>query len=186
MWLLWLNGRISTFYSALLWHHQYFFKVNLTFEMLTVHGQQHSFSTHEQMFLWKCQSFCDRKCLDLRGTRTPNLFLTYCDIHDDVIKWKHFPRCWPFVQGIHWSLVNSPHKGQWHGALMFSLICVCINGWVNNFEAGDLRRHCAHYDVIVMSSIHEPATSNCDVTMTNCPHLISMDAFLWQRHWLVI
>ena len=43
--------------------------------------------------------------------------------HDDVIKWKHFPRNWPFVRGIHRSPVNSPHKGQWRGALMFSLIC---------------------------------------------------------------
>ena len=31
--------------------------------------------------------------------------------HDDVIKWKHFPRYWPFVGGIHRSPVNSPHKG---------------------------------------------------------------------------
>ena len=44
------------------------FEVKLTFDMLTVLGQQHSFSTHEQMFLWKCQKFWDRKCLDLRGT----------------------------------------------------------------------------------------------------------------------
>ena len=50
------------------------------------------------------------------------------------------------------SPVNSPHKGQWRGALMFSLICVWINGWVNNSEAGDLRHHRAHYDVIVMFS----------------------------------
>ena len=71
-------------------------------------------------------------------------------IHDDVIKWKYFPRNWPFVRGIHWSPVNSPHKGQWRGALMFSLICVWINDWVNNLEAGDLRRYHAHYDVIVM------------------------------------
>ena len=70
--------------------------------------------------------------------------------HDDVIKWKHFPRYWPFVRGIHRSPVNSPHKGQWRGALMFTLICVWINGWVNNREAGDSRRHRAHYDVIVM------------------------------------
>ena len=70
--------------------------------------------------------------------------------HDDVIKWKHFPLNWPFVRGIHWSPVNSPHKGQWRGALMFSLICTRINGWVNNREAGDLRRHRAHYDVTVM------------------------------------
>ena len=46
--------------------------------------------------------------------------------------------------------VNSPHKGQWRGALMFSLICAWINDWVNNREAGDLRRHRGHYDVNVM------------------------------------
>ena len=70
--------------------------------------------------------------------------------HDDVIKWKHFPRYWPFVREIHWSPVNSQHKGQWCRTLMFSLICARINCWVNNREAGDLRRHRAHYDVIVM------------------------------------
>ena len=57
---------------------------------------------------------------------------------------------WPFVRGIHRSPLNSPHKGQWRGAFMFSLICVWINGWVNNREAGDLRRHRADYGVIVM------------------------------------
>ena len=41
-------------------------------------------------------------------------------------------------------------KGQWRGALMFSLFCARINDWVNNREAGDLWRHRAHYDVIVM------------------------------------
>ena len=46
--------------------------------------------------------------------------------------------------------VNSPHKGQWRGALMFSLICVWINGWVSNREAGDLRHHRGHYDVSVI------------------------------------
>ena len=51
-------------------------------------------------------------------------------VHDDVIKCKHFSRYWPFVRGIHRSPVNSQHKGQWRGALIFSLICVWINGWV--------------------------------------------------------
>ena len=69
---------------------------------------------------------------------------------DDVIKWKLFPRYWPFVRGIHRSLVNSPHKGQWRGTLMFSLICTWINGWVNNREAGYLIRHRVNYDVIVI------------------------------------
>ena len=75
---------------------------------------------------------------------------SYYTGHDDVIKWKHFPRHWPFVRGIHRSPVNSTHKGQWRWALMFSLICVWINDWVNNREAGDLRRYRAHYDVSVM------------------------------------
>ena len=48
------------------------------------------------------------------------------------------------------SPVNSPHKGQWRGALMISLICAWINGWVNKREAGNLRRYLAHHDVTVM------------------------------------
>ena len=83
---------------------------------------------------------------------TPPLLLNIFLDHDDVIKWKHVPRYWPFVWGIHRSPVNSPHKGQWRGTLMFSLICARINAWVNNREAGDLRRHRVHYDVIVIIS----------------------------------
>ena len=73
-----------------------------------------------------------------------------CNQHDGVIKWKHFPRYWLVVRGIHRSPVNSPHKGQWRGALMFSLISAWIDGWVNNREADDLRRHRAHCDVIIV------------------------------------
>ena len=87
---------------------------------------------------------CNKQC--------PTLYPMYIVVvhsRNDVIKWKHFPRCWPFVTGIHRSPVDSPHKGQWRGALMFSWICAWINRWVNNGEAGDLRRYRAHYDVIV-------------------------------------
>ena len=73
----------------------------------------------------------------------PFLVDCICDqhmMHDDV---------------IHRSPVNSSHKGQWRGALMFSLICAWINGWVNNREAGDLRRHRAHYDVIVLGHANQ-------------------------------
>ena len=76
-------------------------------------------------------------------------FYYYNSQHNDVIKWKHFPRYWPFVRGIHRSPVNPPHKGQWRGALVYSLICIWINGWVNRLETGDLRRYRAHYDVTV-------------------------------------
>ena len=58
-----------------------------------------------------------------------------------------------FLRGIHRSPVNSLHKGQWRGALMFSLICAWRNAWINNCEAGDLRPHRAHYDVTVMHNV---------------------------------
>ena len=54
------------------------------------------------------------------------------------------------LASLHRSPVNSPHKGQWRGALMFSLICAWMKCWVNNREAGDLRHHCTHYDNTVM------------------------------------
>ena len=89
-----------------------------------------------------------------------------CLTHDDVIKWKYFPRYWSFVRGIHQSPVNPQHKGEWRGALMFSLICVWINGWVINREAGDLRRHRAHYDVIIML-VHCEGTGGLPLQMTS-------------------
>ena len=54
------------------------------------------------------------------------------------------------VRGIHRSPVNSLHKCQWRGALMFSVIWAWISAWVNNNEIGDLRRHHTHYDVTVI------------------------------------
>ena len=80
-----------------------------------------------------CASFCCR-CIG---------------IHDDVIKWKHFPRYWPFVRGIHRPPANSLHKGQWRGTLMFYLICA-LNKRLNNQSGGwwfetptrSLWRHC--------------------------------------------
>ena len=88
--------------------------------------------------------------IDLNWWRTSGPLRLKVTYHDDVIKWKHFPRNWPFVREIHRSPVNFPHKGQWRGALMFSLNYAWINDWVNNREAGDLRRQHGHYDVIVM------------------------------------
>ena len=56
-----------------------------------------------------------------------------------------------FVWGVHRTPVNSPYKGQWRGALMFSWNCAWTNFWANNWDAGDLRHHRAYYDVIVMT-----------------------------------
>ena len=74
---------------------------------------------------------------------------TVDEIHNDVIKWKHVPRYWPCVRGIHRSPVNSPHTGQWRGALMFSLICALNKRlskqswcWWSETPSRSLWRHC--------------------------------------------
>ena len=84
--------------------------------------------------------------------------------HDDVIKWKHCPRCWSLVRGIHRSPVNSLYKGKWRWPFMFSLLCTWINGWVNNWDSSDLRRHRAHYDITAMIYTAE---SHCAMCNTN-------------------
>ena len=76
--------------------------------------------------------------------------------------------------GIHRSSVNFPHKSPWRRALMFSLPCDWINGWVNNRDDGDLRRHRAHYDVIVM--VHTVRALSCIVT-------ICYSTILILTHW---
>ena len=104
--------------------------------------------------------------------------------HDDVTKWKHFPRNWPFVWGIHRSPVNSSHKGQWRGALMFSLICAWINDWVNSREAGDLIHYRAHYDVIVMfdRSMSLPQLSCGDICQIWTWFSACCDDVLWDAN----
>ena len=109
---------------------------------LSVLFQVHFMSSHCLCgIVWNC------KCTVQWWTWTA---ATKTSRQHDFIKWKHFPRYWPFVWGIHRSPVNSPDKGQWRGALMFSLICALNKRMNKHSWAGDLRRHCAHYDVIVM------------------------------------
>ena len=98
--------------------------------------------------------------------------------HDDIIKWKHFPRYWPCAREIHRSSVISPHKGQWRGALMFSLIYARINGWVNKGEAGDLRRHRSHYPRIWVQSL------TCSIT-TMQGTLLTIDTWHLCFHWYI-
>ena len=63
--------------------------------------------------------------------------------HDDVIKWKQFPRYCPFVQGIHRSPVDSPHKGivTWTFDVLLS---VRTNCWTKTWLAGNLTRRGGH------------------------------------------
>ena len=89
-------------------------------------------------------------------------------LHDDIIKWKYFPRYWPFVT-----------KAS-------DAACARINGWVNNGEAGDLRRHRAHYDVIVMNYVkfirwHCGCWSPNKLTCLNMLTLIWLAAVSWNE-----
>ena len=84
-------------------------------------------------------------CISKNGLRR----FIWLHSHDYVIKWKHFPRYWPFVRGIHRSSVNSPHKGQWRGALMFFFYLRLIKrlskhsrGWWFETPLRPLWRHC--------------------------------------------
>ena len=74
------------------------------------------------------------------------------------------------------SPVNSPHKRQWCGALIFSFICVFINDWVNNRKTADLRRYRTHYDgtVIALGPISYRALKS---------NLLG-HSLLWLRKWV--
>ena len=144
------------------------------------HYQHYSFLflTHF-LFWWFLYFISSSKRMYKLFPLSPHLFM----VHNDVIKWKHFPRYWPFVRGIHRSLVNSPNKGQWHGSLMFPLICVWTKGWANNREAGDWRRHCAHYDVIVMRLSSYPCKVLIMIPgkLETCFHWYGWECDVW--HW---
>ena len=105
-------------------------------------------------FHWATVNLTHRYFAHILKSSTWYIYLRTCcclsSFHDDVIRWKHFPRYWPFVREIHRSLVDSTHKGPSRGALMFSLISAWTKSCTNNREAGDLRRHRAHYVVTVM------------------------------------
>ena len=101
-----------------------------------------------------------------------------------------FPRYWTFVMRIHESPVDSIHKGQWRGALMFSLIW----GWTKVrqiietpviWDAGDLRRRRAHFDVIIMH-VHthikpntSPASYKQTLEQTFCSSVICICIYMY-------
>ena len=80
---------------------------------------------------------------------------------------------------------DSPHKGQWRGALLHCLIFTWNNSWANNWDADDLRRHRANYDVTVIGApsccrrynVISPRTNGNIVATVRCTfsHIISND-----------
>ena len=81
--------------------------------------------------------------------------------HDDVIKWKHFPRHWPFVRGIHRSPVNSPPKGQWRGVFLDRRLNKRLSkqswGWWFETPSRPLWRHTNENVHVITSSCKVPA-----------------------------
>ena len=168
-----LYHQVRSASSAEVWSSGIFLKLNLCCTLQVTHNYDISVIELVSMFVINEITYLTKICFLFKRDFPRSVTTFKCDVadsnkevptdfrdestisgnHDDVIKREHFLRYWPFVRGIHRSTVNSPHKGQWRRALMFSLISVWINGWVNNREARDLRRLRAHYDVIVMSFI---------------------------------
>ena len=94
--------------------------------------------------------------------------------HGIIIKRKHFQRYWRFVWGIRRSLTNSPHKGQWREALMFSLNNAWTIGWVNNRYTCGFTRHRAHYVVSAVQRCNGEWRANhvISVSMSNVLTLV--------------
>ena len=103
--------------------------------------------------------------------------------------WRHqmetFLRYWPFVEGIHRSPLDSLTKAS-DGAR--------TNGWANNRDAGDLRRHRAHYDVTVMCQEWQCyfklrcVNTSGQIKMTNILQTTFWNGFSWMEifsFWLL-
>ena len=137
-----VTSKFPVWYRSLLWKHVYLSQISRA--LICLYIPQYSL-----------------KCDHLPMIQTQDFWLTSIHIkhvqhiakrftHSCTFLW--FGTCQVSNTGHH-GPVYSPHKGQWREALMFHLICVWINGWVNNGEAGDLRRYRAHYDVIGNTTI---------------------------------
>ena len=156
-------------------------------EVSLFYVEKHWYQKHILIYVWYFQ-----QQLDLYFSRHPALSVyktVYCSgtawivpglnfvvrvrDHNHVNKWKHFPRYWSFVRGIHWSPVDSPHKGQWRGTLTFSLI-TGTNTWAINGDTGDLRRHRAHHDVILIWEYY---------TLKLQPKLLCVPRIFKPLHW---
>ena len=151
---------------------------------LSIHSISHRICT------WFC---CALFCISVIYWVPVDSCYPYIHIHDDVIKLKHLPRYWPFVRVIHRSPVNSPHKGQWRGALMFAFIYACISLWcVLGYFTGTGEvsvKLPLHYDDAIMGAIASQITSLTIVFSTvysgadQSKHQSSASlAFVWRIH----
>ena len=125
---------------------------------LSGQGNMHTLAlTTKKYNIFASLSLCEGEC-------TNNRFLTQIDSNAE---WVSMSRRWQLFHMVTSSngnifrvtdfcMGNSPVTGEFptqrpvtrNFDIFFDL---SLNGWVNNHDAGDLRRHRAHYDVTVMS-----------------------------------
>ena len=145
---------------------------------------------NKRSWLWRKSAllYCFKRCL--KGQPISISLITLIDVQyhhslntDDFICssvswWRHqmetFSALLALVRGIQRSQVNSPHKGHWPAAFMFSLICTWTNGWVNNQDAGDLRRHRAHCDVTIMYPMYPVSAVRYGAPFTNTGYWLTV------------
>ena len=64
--------------------------------------------------------------------------------HDMIMTWQWFPHYWPYVRGIHGSLLDSADKGPVTVTLIFPLLLAWISCWTNRRVVSAFRWHDAH------------------------------------------
>ena len=114
-----------------------------------------------------------------------NLELYSKQDHDDVIKWKHFSRYWPFVRGIHRSLVNSPLPVTRSFDVFFDLrlnkrLSKQSWGWWFETQSLSLWRHCNATDNVCVRSIarwHTILSIFCTLSSTLIPRVCTLWPF---------
>ena len=135
-------GMARTIKENLLMHRLYYFKVVRLVQGLSSNADIFTWNTN----LYRCavvytlwKTFWNMVLheiighgMDLMPCKQPRLSGSFIA---DAVPWNSWWRhqmetffAWlAFMRGIHRSPVNSPHKGQWRGALMFPLICSLNN-----------------------------------------------------------
>ena len=106
--------------------------------------------------------------------------------HDDVIKWKHFPRYWPFVRGIHQSAVFPAQRPVTRSFDVFfdlhlnKRLSEQSCGWWFGTPSHPFWRH---YDVLCFRHLLRASPVPRDILQST--GLISLAWIGDRRHWFV-
>ena len=130
-----------------------------------------------RMFWYTSWKWCFRVRFGVKLVQVYYLDLSW----HNIAWWRHRMETFAVTGPLCWEFTGPPPPPPPppppRGTLMFSLICAWISGWANNRDAGDLRRHRAHYVVTVMGrkvSSRRLAFSNsdrrCGMKMISTPH----------------